>query len=90
MTRYNVNISIDVDCNDEYEAAYNVYRIITERLASPGKGKVDALVTNAETEETFVIDLFDGLLEVNPLLASQVMGTRHLIWVSQNPPRSSK
>ena len=90
MTKYNVSISIDVECEDAYEAAYSVYRLVIERLSSPSRGRVDSRVTNTETGDAIDIDLFDGVLEVNPLLASQVIGFRHLIWISQNPPRGNK
>jgi hypothetical protein len=85
-----VTLTFEEDCIDEYEAAYSVYMKLTQLLASPTKGKIMANIENAETSENFAIDLFDGVLEVNPLFASQVIGTRHLIWISQNPPRKQK
>lgn len=90
MTRYVVSVEVETDCDDEYEAACNAYRVISQLLASPSRGSVPSLVTNSETGESVSIDLFDGVVEVDPLFASQVLGFRHLVWVSQNPPRSGK
>jgi len=90
VTKYRVNIPFDVVCDDEYEAAHNVYRTLSVLLASPMKGDVMAEIENCDTGETFSLSLFDGVVEVDPLFASQVMGFRHLIWVSQNPPRANK
>lgn len=90
MTRYSVNIPFSVECDDEYEAANAVYRLLSRLLASPMQGEIVSEVTNTETSESFTLSLFDGVVEVDPLFASQVMGFRHLIWVSQNPPRAGR
>lgn len=90
VTKYNVTIPFTVVCDDEYEAANNVYRTLSALLASPMRGEIVAEIENADTGEVLSLALFDGVVEVDPLFASQVMGFRHLVWVSQNPPRSSK
>jgi hypothetical protein len=90
MTKHNVTLNFEIDCDDEYEAAHDVYRMLAQRLLSPSRGRVIARVTNMDNSDSFDIDLFDGVLEVDPLFAAQVIGVRHLIWVNQNPPRSKK
>lgn len=85
-----MTIPFSVDCDDEYEATNHVYKALSILLASPMRGDVMAEVENADTGEVFSLSLFDGVVEVDPLFASQVMGFRHLIWVSQNPPRANK
>lgn len=90
MTRYTVTIRIDGEHDDAFEAADGAYRMLSSLLASPMRGEVMAEIRNNETGETVEMSLFDGVVDVDPLFASQVMGFRHLIWVSQNPPRSSK
>lgn len=90
MTKHNVTLNFEIDCDDEYEAAHDVYRMLAQRLLSPSRGRVIARVTNMDNSDSFDIDLFDGVLEVDPLFAAQVIGVRRLIWVNQNPPRSKK
>lgn len=90
MTQYEVTIRFDGEHGDAYEATHSAYRVLSSLLASPAKGDVMAEVRNAETGEVVTMSLFDGVMDVDPLFASQVMGFRHLIWVSQNPPRASK
>lgn len=90
MTRYTVTIRINGEHDDAFEAADGAYRMLSSLLASPMRGEVMAEIRNNETGETVEMSLFDGVVDVDPLFASQVMGFRHLIWVSQNPPRSSK
>lgn len=90
MTRYTVTIRIDGEHDDAFEAANGAYRMLSSLLASPMRGEIMAEVLNNDTGESVTMSLFDGVVDVDPLFASQVMGFRHLIWVSQNPPRSSK
>lgn len=90
MTRYTVTIRIDGEYDDASEAANGAYKMLSSVLASPAKGVIVAEIQNHETAESTTMSLFDGVVEVDPLLASQIMGFRHLIWVSQNPPRSNK
>ena len=90
MTRYTVTIRIDGEHGDAFEAANGAYRMLSSLLASPMRGEIMAEVLNNDTGESVAMSLFDGVVDVDPLFASQVMGFRHLIWVSQNPPRSSK
>ncbi len=87
--RYTVTVTIEGDYGDEYEAACGAYRILSELLASPPRGDIGAVVTNTETGDAVAMSLFDGVLEVDPLFASQVIGFRHLIWINQNPPRKT-
>lgn len=90
MTRYVVSVEIETDCDDEYEAACNAYKTLSQLLASPSRGRIASRVVDTTTGAHSDIDLFDGVVEVDPLFASQVLGFRHLVWVSQNPPRSGK
>ncbi len=90
MTQYTVTIRIDAEHGDAFEAANGAYRMLSSLLASPAKGLIMADIENRETGETVTMSLFDGVLDVDPLFASQIMGFRHLIWVSQNPPRASR
>lgn len=90
MTRYTVTIRIDGEHDDAYEAANGAYRMLSSLLASPMRGDVLADILNNETGESVTLSLFDGVVEIDPLFASQVMGFRHLVWVSQNPPRATK
>lgn len=90
MTKYTVTIRIDGEHDDAFEAANGAYRILSSLLASPMRGEIMAEVLNNDTGESVTMSLFDGVVDVDPLFASQIMGFRHLIWVSQNPPRSSK
>lgn len=90
MTKYTVTIRIDGEHDDAFEAANGAYRVLSSLLASPMRGEIMAEVLNNDTGESVTMSLFDGVVDVDPLFASQIMGFRHLIWVSQNPPRSSK
>lgn len=90
MTKYTVTIRIDGEHDDAFEAANGAYRMLSSLLASPMRGEIMAEVLNNDTGESVTMSLFDGVVDVDPLFASQIMGFRHLIWVSQNPPRSSK
>jgi hypothetical protein len=90
VTKYTVTIRIDAEHGDAFEAAHGAYRMLSSLLASPAKGPVMADIENHETGETVTMSLFDGVIDVDPLFASQVMGFRHLIWVSQNPPRANR
>lgn len=43
-------------------------------------------VMNNDSGESVDMPLFDGVIHTEPLLAAQIIGVRHLIWVQQNIP----
>lgn len=77
--------------DDEYEASCAAYKELARITASPVTvGQSTFVVTNDDTGESQEMHMLDGVVEVEPLLASQIIGFRHFIWVQQNPPRSNK
>ena len=86
MSSYSVLIQIETEQDSAHQAACHVYKLLSEKLASPPRGHIMSRVMNNDSGESVDMPLFDGVIHTEPLLAAQIIGIRHLIWVQQNIP----
>lgn len=86
MTQYKVTWTFTGDFVDEYEACYEAFREMAQIIVRPNRGVVT--VQQTDLEDGVTLELLDGLLECDPLFASQILGFRHLIWVQQSYARN--
>jgi hypothetical protein len=87
LSSYSVFIQIETEKDSAHQAACHVYKLLSEKLASPPRGHIMSRVMNNDSGESVDMPLFDGVIHTEPLLAAQIIGVRHLIWTQQNMPK---
>jgi hypothetical protein len=87
LSSYSVFIQIETEQDSAHQAACHVYKLLSEKLASPPRGHIMSRVMNNDSGESIDMPLFDGVIHTEPLLAAQIIGIRHLIWTQQNMPK---
>lgn len=83
MTHYEVTWTFTGEFANEYEACYEAFRQMANIIARPAdSARVD--VRGAGLAEGSSVELIDALIECDPILASQLLGFRHFLWIRQS------
>ena len=83
MTRYEVTWTFTGEFANEYEACYEAFRQMANIIARPADS-ASVSVRGAGLAESTTLELIDALIECDPILASQLLGFRHFLWIRQS------
>lgn len=87
MPKYTVTWSFETECDTQDEATHAAFIALASVAANPHRGDNVFVVECEEQGTTAEVDILEGVLAVEPLLVAQIVGFRHLIWVSQSQAR---
>lgn len=81
--QYEVTWSFTGEFANEYEACHEAFRKMANIIARPCDS-ASVSVRQTGLTDAVSLELIDGLIECDPILASQLLGFRHFLWIRQS------
>lgn len=83
VTQYEVTWTFTGEFANEHEACYEAFTRMANIIARPCDS-ASVSVKQVGTDENITVEIIDGLIEYDPILASQLLGFRHFLWIRQS------
>lgn len=87
MSKYTVTWTHEVECDAPERAVYEAFLSLVKLAGNPYWGDAALHVSSPDEGYRADMDIMNSLLEVDPILVSQLLGFRHMVWVSQGRGR---